>query len=217
MSDDLPIIYFLDEEADQQFFLNTALKALFGATHQIQPLPVLPEMVEYLMLLDTGNVSAVFIDQQLDQTGEITSFTGVGLAEFLRKHFPSMPIYVVTGHQIEGSELTTEKAGATDAVIPKPNLVIDSPLSLMFKQQFLRRLERYDAALTAGQHRFRELLAKSLQAALTPEEADELEQMKADRLIPTASAESAAAAQFQKETSELSSLLTRVEELLKQK
>lgn len=217
MSEDLPIIYFLDEEEDQQFFLKMALTALFGATHEIRLLPVLQEMTGYLMLLDAGNVSAVFIDQQLDQTGEITSFTGVGLAEFLRKHFPLMPIYVVTGHQIEGSELTTEKAGATDAVIPKPNLVIDSPLSLMFKQQFLRRLERYDEALTTRQRRFRELLAKSLQTTLPAEETAELDQMKAERLIPTASAESAATTQFQNETSKLSSLLTRVEELLKQK
>lgn len=217
MPEDHPIIYFLDEEEDQQFFLKMALTALFGATHEIRLLPVLQEMTGYLMLLDAGNVSAVFIDQQLDQTGEITSFTGVGLADFLRQHFPLMPIYVVTGHQIEGSELTTEKAGATDAVIPKPNLVIDSPLSLMFKQQFLRRLERYEEALTARQRRFRELLAKSLQTTLTSEETAELEQMKAERLIPTASAESALSEQFQKETRELSNLLTQVEELLKQK
>lgn len=217
MSDDLPIIYFLDEEESQQFLLRTSLMALFGKTHQIELLPVLPEMQDYLMLLDTGNVTAVFIDQQLDQTGVITGFTGVQLAEFLRRHFPSMPIYVVTGHKVDSGELVSEKAGSTDAVVSKTQLTIGSQQSLILKQQLLRDFGRYDEALTDRQRRFRELLAKSVQSTLTPEEADELEQMKAERLIPTASAESEAAAQFQKEASELSSLLTRVEELLKHK
>lgn len=217
MSDDFPIIYFLDEEESQRHLLKTALKVLFGTTHQIEPMPVLPEMQDYLMLLDAGNVSAVFIDQQLDQTGVITGFTGVQLAEFLRQHFPSMPIYVVTGHKTDSGELISEKAGSTDAVISKTHLAIGSPHAPIFKQQFLRRLERYNEAMTSRQLRFRELLAKSLQTELTSDERAELEQMKAERLIPTASAESAAEEQTRKETSAISSLLTRVEELLKQK
>ena len=216
MPDELPIIYFLDEEESQRNVIRNALRKLFADGYEIKELPVLNEMADYLPFLDSRDVAAVFIDQHLDQTGEITGFTGVQLSQMLREHFREMPIYVVTGHAIEG-ELTSEKAGATDGVVSKSAIAIGDPRSLAFKQQFLRRVGQYDRALNQQQTRFRELLFKRLKGTITQEEKDELERLEIERQMPTATAEAKMEKHVSTEIGEISELLKRVENLTKDK
>lgn len=212
MEDIKPIIYFLDDTPDGRRDLNKQLLTLFSEEFDVLELPLETSPEQYLAYLDGKQVAGVFIDQNLDETGEITGYTGVKLAGFIRSYFPALPIYLVTGHPIQG-ELMSEEAGDADSIVSKGDLITDSPPSLKFKKQFLRKVDQYDKALSETQHRFRDLLAKKFSHGLTKDEDNEYEALRLSREVPTNVLEDGSALLINEQLGKISELLSKVEEI----
>ncbi len=186
------------------------LRALFDPDFEVAELPLEQDVNRYLSHIHDRPVAAIFIDQNLDESGLITGYTGVKLATFLRTIQPEIPLYLVTAHPIHG-ELESEEAGNAEAVISKTSLLLDSPTSLRFRRQFLRDVERYHDALSANQQRFRELLPLKLRGELTLEELTEYENLRIARDIATEAAEEPNTEAVHKKMEEIEKLLADVE------
>lgn len=210
--DSQPIIYYLDDSPDGRRDLAIQLRALFSSDFAVRELPLEQDVVVYVQMLEGLPVAGIFIDQNLDETGEITGYSGVKLASYLRTLYQEMPIYIVTGHPIEG-ELESEEAGNADSVVAKRELILDSARAAKFRKQFLRRVAQYEKALSHRQQRFRGLLAKKFNEGLDPIEAAELETLRLNHEMPTDEAEDAATAAVSAKIEEISDLLRKVAEL----
>lgn len=210
--DEKPIIYFLDDTLEGRRDLEMQLRSLFVENFRVVEIPLKRAVEDYVVFLADHDVAGIFIDQNLDETGEVTGYTGVKLSGYLRTIFPKLPIYLVTGHLIQG-ELESEAAGDADSVIAKSDLITDSPKSLKFRRQFLRRVEQYDEALTATQQRFRVLLGKKFGSGMSSEEAEEYESLRLSRELATDAAEDKATAAVSEQLNKIDVLLQRVREI----
>jgi hypothetical protein len=164
----------------------------------------------YLLYIHDRPVAAIFIDQNLDESGVITGYTGVKLASFLRGVLDNLPLYLVTAHPIQG-ELESEEAGSAEDVVAKTSLLLDSPASRKFRRQFLRDVGRYNDALSENQRRFRELLPRKLRGELEGDELAQYESIRGARDLVTDAAEEASTAAVQQKMEEIEKLLAEVE------
>ncbi|MCW1925810.1 hypothetical protein OKA05_24845 [Luteolibacter arcticus] len=207
-----PIIYYLDDIPEGRRDLRMQLRALFEPDFEVQELPLEQDIGRYLDHIHDLPVAAIFIDQNLDESGEISGYTGVRLASFLRGILPELPLYLVTAHPIQG-ELESEEAGNAEAVVAKTSLLLDSPTSLRFRRQFLRDVGRYHDALSSDQQRFRDLLPRKLRGELQADELAEYETLKTARNIVTEAAEEANTEAVQEKMGEIQRLLEEVEKV----
>lgn len=207
-----PIIYYLDDTEEGRRDLQMQLRSLFEADFKVLEMPLSQAVEEYTKLLADQPIAGIFIDQNLDETGEIAGYTGVKLVGYLRAIFTKLPIYLVTGHLIQG-ELESEEAGDADLVVSKGELVTDSPTSLRFRRQFLRRVEQYEKALRDTQLRFRGLLSKKFGEGLSPEEKSEYDALRVTREIATDEAEGQSAKAVNDQIDKIADLLRRVDQI----
>lgn len=203
------LIYYLDDQPSQRQMLEWDLKSLFAGNFAIEGLPLYSDKADYHKYLDDHGVAGVLVDQRLNETGEITTYTGLDLAKYLRSLYPEMPIYLVTGfdpdEQIKGAD-----SGSVEAVVLKSELRTNTPAAEGFKQRFLRHVGRYQEALTARQKRFRELLGKSVRDEITPEEKAELATLEAARLLPTQAEDDAVLNKLQSQVGVVEQLLQKL-------
>jgi hypothetical protein len=207
-----PVIFYLDDTTEGRRDLKMQLRCLFNADFAISELPLERAPSEYVRHLSDIWVAGLFIDQNLHESGEISGYSGVKLAGHLRTFYPEMPIYLVTGHPIEG-ELESEEAGNADSVVKKGDLVIDTQTSLRFRKQFLRRVQQYQRALSDRQNRFRELLAKKFNDELSESEAKEYGEIKSARELPTNVSESPTEQALTEQLDKIKALIERVDDL----
>lgn len=207
------IIYYLDDIPERRRDLKMQLRALFEPDFEIRELPLEADINRYPTHIQGLPVSAVFIDQNLDETGVVSDYTGVKLASFLRGILPELPLYLVTAHLIEKGELVSEEAGNAEAVIAKDELITDSPASKLFRKRFLRDVGRYNDALSKNQQRLRELLPRRLRDELTPEELNEYNALKVSRDMVTDAAEEANTLAIRSKMEEIEKLLADVEKV----
>jgi hypothetical protein len=209
-----PIIYYLDDIPEGRRDLRMQLRALFEEDFEVLELPLERDINRYFSHINDLPVAAIFIDQNLDESGAITGYTGVKLASFLRIVLPNLPLYLVTAHPIQG-ELESEEAGNAEDVVAKTTLLLDSPASRRFRRQFLRDVGRYNDALSENQRRFRELLPRKLRGELEPEQLVEYENLRCARDLVTEAAEEANTAAVEQKMEEIEKLLTEVEKVRK--
>lgn len=209
-----PIIYYLDDIPEGRRDLRMQLRALFEPDFEVLELPLEHDINRYLTHIHDLPIAAIFIDQNLDESGAVTGYTGVKLASYLRSILPDLPLYLVTAHPIQG-ELESEEAGNAEAVVAKTKLLLDSPSSRMFRRQFLRDVGRYHDALSENQRRFRELLPRKLRGELEPNEITEYESLRSARDIVTEAAEEPNTVAVQQKMTEIEHLLAEVEKVRK--
>lgn len=209
-----PIIYYLDDIPEGRRDLRMQLRALFEGDFEVLELPIERDINRYLNHINDLPVAAIFIDQNLDESGAITGYTGVKLASYLRTILQDLPLYLVTAHPIQG-ELESEEAGNAEAVIGKTTLLLDSPASRRFRLQFLRRVGQYEKALSESQRRFRELLPRKLRGELAPDELAEYKGLKGARDLVTDAAEEGNTVAVEKKMEEIEKLLAEVEKVRK--
>ena len=205
-----PIIYYLDDIPEGRRDLRMQLRALFEPDFEVLELPMEQDVNRYLLYIHDRPVAAIFIDQNLDESGVITGYTGVKLASFLRGVLDNLPLYLVTAHPIQG-ELESEEAGSAEDVVAKTSLLLDSPASRKFRRQFLRDVGRYNDALSENQRRFRELLPRKLRGELEGDELAQYESIRGARDLVTDAAEEASTAAVQQKMEEIEKLLAEVE------
>jgi hypothetical protein len=205
-----PIIYYLDDIPEGRRDLRMQLRALFEVDFEVLELPLEQDVNRYLIHIHDRPVAAIFIDQNLDESGAITGYTGVRLASFLRGVLPNLPLYLVTAHPIQG-ELESEEAGNAEDVVAKTSLLLDSAASRKFRRQFLRDVGRYNDALSENQRRFRELLPRKLRGELEGDELAQYESIRGARDLVTDAAEEANTTAVQQKMEEIEKLLAEVE------
>jgi CheY-like chemotaxis protein len=204
------IIYYLDDIPEGRRDLRMQLRALFEPDFEVTELPMEQDINRYLGHIHHHPVAAIFIDQNLDESGAITGYTGVKLASLLRTVLPDLPLYLVTAHLIQG-ELESEEAGNAEAVVAKTTLLLDSASSRRFRLQFLRRVGQYEKALSENQRRFRELLPRKLRGELSSDELAQYQSLKSARDLVTEAAEEASTTAMQQKMLEIKKLLSEVE------
>ena len=205
-----PIIYYLDDIPEGRRDLRMQLRALFEGDFEVLELPLEQEVNRYLFHIHDRPVAAIFIDQNLDESGSITGYTGVKLASFLRSVLPDLPLYLVTAHPIQG-ELESEEAGNAEEVVAKTSLLLDSTASRRFRRQFLRDVGRYNEALSEKQRLFRELLPRRLRGELEEDELAQYESIRGARDMVTDAAEEPNTKAVQQKMEEIQRLLAEVD------
>ncbi|MBE2213969.1 MAG: hypothetical protein IAE82_08870 [Opitutaceae bacterium] len=203
------LIYYLDDQPSQRQMLEWDLKSLFADRFTIEGLPLHPDKADYHKYLDDHEVAGVLVDQRLNETGEITTYTGLDLAKYLRGVYPEMPIFLVTGFDPD-EQIKSADSGSVEAVVFKFELRTNTPAAEGFKQRFLRHVGRYQEALTVRQKRFRELLGKSVRDEITPEEKTELAALEAARLLPTQAEDDAVLNKLQSQVGVVEQLLQKL-------
>ncbi|MBI3884269.1 MAG: hypothetical protein HY302_00840 [Opitutae bacterium] len=202
-------IYFLDDQESQRKMLSWDLRSLFGNDFEIASLPLKQDKTEYHRFLDDTATVGVLIDQCLNESGEVTGFSGLDLALHLRGLYREMPIYLITGFAPD-EQMGSADAGSVEDIVKKDELRTNTVMSQLFKQRFLRHIGRYQEALTARQARYRELLTKSLQETIMPEERTELQTLEVDRLLPSQAEDEAHLATLNEQVAAVEKLLANL-------
>ncbi len=105
-------------------------------------------------------------------------YDGVALANYMRVLRPDLPIFVLT----DAFDALMDQGGAVfDGIITQEQFRAHPHV---YATQLLRSVQRFDAALTARQQRFRMLLDRQGAGTLTPPETDELGVLQASMERP---------------------------------
>ncbi len=181
---------WLVDENPAQLKTSTAALRLILPELQIAPIAPLPLMSEYVALvLNDPETACVMIDQKLKDTG-VALYFGIELAQYLRTIDQKLPLYILTNY-VDEKEQFEEGEWSVEDIIDK-NQIADfgSDYVRTFKARLLRRIDTYSDVLLERQHRFIELLRKSLTSELSPDEIRELQELQGIRGTVIAAMES---------------------------
>ena len=131
-------------------------------------------------LLNTPDLACFINDQRLKDTG-VASYFGIELALFMRSINTKLPIYILTNFA-EDSDAFNEGAWSVEDIIDKSDLAkIGSDKSKAVIARILRRITGYADYLAEREKRFNELLRKTLNGQMSPEDEAELNEIQFDR------------------------------------
>lgn len=169
---DRKVVLWIDEE---QMALDTYapfLEECFGG--EVIVLPEMPENDLSTMLdriFHEQNLISIIIDQRLKSTGRAT-YTGIELAEAVRRLDKKIPIYILTNYAEDIGDLDYQ----VEDILEKDHLHEDS-----YQRKVAARVRRhadvFDDIVSSRERRFDELLCKSLHSRLSAEEQDQFEKL----------------------------------------
>ena len=176
------IIWLIDDDEGELTTYSNDLKLDMPQGIQIKAIRPYPRKVDYVSaLLENPNTACIIIDQKLKET-RIATYTGIELAQYLRRINKKIPIYILTNFpddkDFAGHEWNIEY------IIPKGNFR-DEEGAQTAKARILRHTNVYEDILDGRAKRFNELLKKSLDDSLDEAELDELAELQAERIAPT--------------------------------
>lgn len=179
---DNPRIWLIDENQQQIETFANVLRSQFPKEISVETLcPPLGQLHDYLSLLNTPDLACFIIDQRLKDTG-VASYFGIELALFMRSINTKLPIYILTNFA-EDSDAFSEGAWSVEDIIDKSDLAkIGSDKSKAVIARILRRITGYTDYLAEREKRFNELLRKTLNGQMTPEDEAELNEIQFDRI-----------------------------------
>ncbi|MHC1685977.1 MAG: hypothetical protein AB6733_24105 [Clostridiaceae bacterium] len=178
---DNPKVWLIDENQEQIETFANVFRSQFPKEVSVEPIyPPLGKTQDYIRLLNTPDLACLIIDQRLKDTG-IASYLGIELALFLRSINTKLPIYILTNFA-EDSDAFNEGAWSVEDIIDKSDLAkVGSDKSKAIVARILRRIAGYSDYLAAREKKFHELLRKTLNGELTPEDKAELDEIQFDR------------------------------------
>ncbi|TDA67649.1 MAG: hypothetical protein D9V45_01940 [Chloroflexi bacterium] len=178
---DNPKIWLIDENQQQIETFANVLRSQFPKEISVETLcPPLGQLNDYLSLLNTPDLACFIIDQRLKDTG-VASYFGIELALFMRSINTKLPIYILTNFA-EDSDAFSEGAWSVEDIIDKSDLAkVGSDKSKAVIARILRRITGYSDYLAEREKRFHELLRKTLNGQMSPEDEAELNEIQFDR------------------------------------
>lgn len=178
---DNPKIWLIDENQQQIETFANVLRSQFPKEISVETLcPPLGQLNDYLSLLNTSDLACFIIDQRLKDTG-VASYFGIELALFMRSIDTKLPIYILTNFA-EDSDAFSEGAWSVEDIIDKSDLAkVGSDKSKAVIARILRRITGYTDYLAEREKRFHELLRKTLNGQMSPEDEAELNEIQFDR------------------------------------
>lgn len=169
---DRKVVLWIDENKNALDTLAPFLEDCFG--DEVVVIPEMPEN-ELPTMLDRifheQNLISLVIDQRLKSTG-IATYTGIELAEAVRRLDKKIPIYILTNYAEDIGDLDYQ----VEDVLEKDHLHEDA-----YQRKVAARVRRhtdiYDDIVSSRETRFDELLCKSLHSELTAEEQEQFEKL----------------------------------------
>lgn len=142
--------------------------------------PPLGQLQDYIKLLNTPGLACLIIDQRLKESGE-AGYLGIELALFLRRINTKLPMYILTNFA-EDSDAFNEGAWSVEDIIDKSDLAkVGSDKLIAVIARILRRITNYNDYLAEREKKFHELLRKTINGQLSPEDIAELNEIQFDR------------------------------------
>lgn len=200
------LVFFIDEDEYERRSCTDVLKEIFADTSiRIVPLAPLPSLADYSALVVRDEASALILDERLNTAGGVT-YTGAELAAHLRAIGAKMPIVILTNHPDDDF---TQRGWAVESTFGKKSVLRDptTPAALEFKARLSRLIDIAGAVRGARENRYHELLVKSADGKLTPEESSELGTLEAERIAPIAADERGKQQKLDTEIEKLKKLL----------
>jgi FixJ family two-component response regulator len=178
---DNPKVWFIDENQQQSETYADVLRRQFPKNISVETIcPPLAKTQDYLRLLNTPEIACFIIDQRLKDTG-IANYFGIELALFLRSINTKLPIYILTNFA-EDSDAFKEGEWSVEDIIAKSDLAnVSSDKSKAIIARILRRIAGYSDYLAERERKFQELLRKTLNGQMSPEDEKELDEIQFDR------------------------------------
>ena len=180
--------FFIDDDEFERRSCSDVLQELFADTSvRIEPRAPLPALADYAALLASNAASALILDERLNTAGGVT-YTGAELAAHLRAIGCNLPIVILTNYPDDDF---TSQGWAVECIVEKKSVLNDpmSPTAQAFKARLSRQIEIAGAVLAERERRYHDLLVKSADGSLLPEEVAELRKLEANRIAPIAAAE----------------------------
>lgn len=182
------VVFFIDEDEHERRSCTDVLKEIFSDTNiQIQPFAPLPTLANYSEFVVSDKASALILDERLNTAGGVT-YTGAELAAHLRAIGAKMPIVILTNHPDDDF---SERGWAVECTFGKKRVLHapNTPAALEFKARLSRQIEIFGSVRAKFEKRYHELLVKSVDGNIMPDEADELGLIEAERIAPITAAE----------------------------
>ena len=177
------IIWLIDDDEEELTAYGDELKLDMSQEIQIKAILPYPRKIDYVStLLEDPDTACIIIDQKLKEKGDAT-YTGIELAQYLRRIKKKIPIYILTNFPHDQDEFAGGE-WSVDDIISKGSLS-DEEGAQTAKARILRHIDVYEDILDERAKRFNELLKKSLDDSLNEAELDELAELQAERIAPT--------------------------------
>ncbi len=177
------IIWLVDDDEEELTTYGNELKLDMSPEIQIKAILPYPRKTDYVStLLEDPDTACIIIDQKLKEKGSAT-YTGIELAQYLRRIKKKIPIYILTNFPHDQDEFAGGKWSVED-IISKGSFR-DEEEAQTAKARIMRHMKVYGDILDERAKRFNELLKKSLDDSLNEAELDELAELQAERIAPT--------------------------------
>ncbi len=170
----LKTIWLIEDDEDQADQFGRILEQASNDQIEVKYVAVRPQITDYTPLLTDMNTGAIIIDQRLSDLSGV-AYQGIEVADFLRTSRPEIPIFMLTQHSTD--DLLVEKEGSVEFVIGKSELI---KRDSVYAARILRSIGRYEASLDEKQARLKELIDLKLSDGLSEDEANELQDIRAD-------------------------------------
>ena len=176
------IIWLIDDDEEELTAYGDELKLDMPQGIEIKAILPYPRKIDYVStLLEDPDTACIIIDQKLKEKGDAT-YSGIELAQYLRRINKKIPIYILTifpdDKDFAGQEWNIED------IISKGSFR-DEEGAQTAKARIFRHIDVYEDILDERAKRFNELLKKSLDDSLDEAELDELAELQAERIAPT--------------------------------
>ncbi len=161
-------VIFIDDERTSRTLYTGTLQDIYGDEYQIiaiEPSETIAEMLSTLERFE--NIVSIIIDEKLHvEIG--TDYKGSQLVEAIRIADDKLPLYILTSEM----GLIEPPFGSVEYIIDKSR-VEQEPYKEQLSLLMRRHINSFNEIKSTRAARFDELLKKSIESDLTPEEAEE--------------------------------------------
>ena len=182
------LVLFIDDDELERRSTSDVLDEVFaGTTIRIEARKPLPALADYAGFVADATADALILDQRLNTAGGV-AYTGVQLAAHMRAIGGNLPIVILTNFPDDDFN---PQGWAVESIVAKRDLLRgpDFPTARAFKARLSRQIEVAGTVRAEREQRYHDLLVKSTDGALTPEEDEELRRLEGERIAPVAAAE----------------------------
>ena len=177
------IIWLIDDDEEELTTYGNELKLDMSQEIQIKAILPYPRKIDYVStLLEDPDTACIIIDQKLKEKGPAT-YTGIELAQYLRRIKKKIPIYILTNFPHDQDEFAGGEWSVED-IISKGSFS-DEEGAQTAKARIMRHMKVYGDILDERAKRFNELLKKCLDDSLDEAELEELAELQFEQTAPT--------------------------------
>jgi CheY-like chemotaxis protein len=182
------LVLFIDDDELERRSCSDVLNEVFaGTTIRVEARQPLPALADYAGFVADATADALIIDERLNTSGGV-AYTGVELAAHMRAIGGNLPIVILTNYPEDDFD---PQGWAVESIVAKRDLLHSpvSPTARAFKARLSRQIEVAGTVRAEREQRYHDLLVKSTDGPLRPEEDEDLRRLEAERIAPVAAAE----------------------------